>query len=180
MLLFSLIKPPDGLALKQVETLKSFLKEKKKKNRIENVWVLKFPNGPHFLLWLYSKFVFEKLWLVAYDRCPKLPGTIEENDTGHKTPIRTDRPGPTTPRFVYSKGLYQTPSPSPDACGECAKAYCISCIPPASSPKHAFDTPFNTKVVPFSWAEVRMEDRNSNQDWWCEGCRAVVPGSGSR
>lgn len=34
-------------SIKQVETLKSFLREKRKIT--ENVWVLKFPNGPHFL-----------------------------------------------------------------------------------------------------------------------------------
>ena len=30
----------------------------RKKNHIENVWVLKFPNGPYFFSWLYSQVCF--------------------------------------------------------------------------------------------------------------------------
>ena len=32
-----------------------------RQNHIENVWVLKFPNGLHFLLWLYSQVCFLKV-----------------------------------------------------------------------------------------------------------------------
>ena len=42
-----------------------------RQNHIKNVWVLKFPNGLHFLLWLYPQVCFLKvvagsIWLVSY------------------------------------------------------------------------------------------------------------------
>lgn len=59
MLLFSLIKKPDGLALKQVETLKSFLEKKNKTKHREHVGsqISKWSSFP--LVTLFSSLFFK-------------------------------------------------------------------------------------------------------------------------
>lgn len=80
------------------------------------------------------KFVFEKLWLVAYDWCPNALSDVGEDDTRLEELSSTDRPGPSKPRLtgsIYSDSFCRTPCASPNSYGEFTKAYGIPVSPKA-------------------------------------------------
>ena len=74
-----------------------------KQNHIENVWVLKFPNGLHFLLWLYSQVCF----LKVVDGSIRLVSYLLSNVKAPAIKCQSEhRPGPTTPKLIYSQRCF--------------------------------------------------------------------------
>ena len=79
-----------------------------RQNHIENVWVLKFPNGLHFLLWLYPQVCFLKvvagsIWLVSYLLSNVKAHTIKRQ--WEHTGLGPQHQGSYTPR-AFLKNIY--------------------------------------------------------------------------